>query len=55
MSPPEGAVEGEKGEAETSKPVKNNLTEDNEMEVMDVHEEGAQTEGRMPGSLKAVN
>lgn len=49
LSPPEGAVEGEKGEAETSKPVKNNLTEDNEMEVMDVHEEGAQTEEADPG------
>lgn len=49
LSPPEGAVEGEKGEAETSKPLKNNLTEDNEMEVMDVHEEGAQTEEADPG------
>ncbi|XP_049906537.1 Golgi membrane protein 1 isoform X2 [Epinephelus moara] len=49
LSPPEGAVEGEKGEAETSKPVKNNLTEDNELEVMDVHEEGAQTEEADPG------
>ncbi|XP_033475985.1 Golgi membrane protein 1 isoform X2 [Epinephelus lanceolatus] len=49
LSPPEGAVEGEKGETETSKSVKNNLTEDNEMEVMDVHEEGAQTEEADPG------
>ncbi|XP_044051855.1 Golgi membrane protein 1 isoform X2 [Siniperca chuatsi] len=50
----------EKGEAETSKLLKNNLTEDKEMEVMDAHEEGAQTEeadagmeGMLIGSVKA--
>lgn len=54
LLPPEGAVATEEGEAETSEPLKNNLTEDKETEVMDVHD-GAQTEGRRPGSLKAVN
>ncbi|XP_042344219.1 Golgi membrane protein 1 isoform X2 [Plectropomus leopardus] len=49
LLPPEGAVEAEKGEAGTSKPVKNNLTEDNDLEVMDAHEEGAQTEDADPG------
>lgn len=49
LLPPEGAVETEKGEAETSKPLKNNLTEDKAMEVMDAHEEGAQTEEADPG------
>ncbi|XP_071339212.1 Golgi membrane protein 1 isoform X2 [Trachinotus anak] len=44
LLPPEGAVKSQEGEAETSKPLENNLTEDNEMEVMDAHEEGAQTE-----------
>lgn len=46
LLPPEGAVATEEGEAETSKPLKNNLTEDKEMELMDAHEEGAQTEGK---------
>uniref|UniRef100_UPI0037E844CC Golgi membrane protein 1 isoform X2 n=1 Tax=Semicossyphus pulcher TaxID=241346 RepID=UPI0037E844CC len=49
LSPPEGAVTTEDGEAETTKPLKNNLTEDKEMEVMDAHEEGAQTEEADPG------
>ncbi|XP_074527031.1 Golgi membrane protein 1 isoform X2 [Halichoeres trimaculatus] len=45
LSPPEGAATTEEGDAETSKHVKNNLTEDKEMEVMDAHEENpAQTE-----------
>ncbi|XP_070690641.1 Golgi membrane protein 1 [Pempheris klunzingeri] len=52
LLPPERAVATEEGEAETSKPLKNNLTEDKEMEameVMDAHEEGAQTEEADPG------
>ncbi|KAK5932442.1 hypothetical protein CgunFtcFv8_004144 [Champsocephalus gunnari] len=44
LLPPEGAVLPQEGEAETSEPVKNNLTEDKEMEVMDVHGEDTQTE-----------
>ncbi|XP_074527030.1 Golgi membrane protein 1 isoform X1 [Halichoeres trimaculatus] len=50
LSPPEGAATTEEGDAETSKHVKNNLTEDKEMEVMDAHEENpAQTEEADPG------
>ncbi|KAM7018730.1 Golgi membrane protein 1 [Tautogolabrus adspersus] len=49
LSPPEGAVTTEEGEAETSKLLKNNLTEGKEVEVMDAHEEGAQTEEADPG------
>ncbi|KAK9522833.1 hypothetical protein VZT92_019275 [Zoarces viviparus] len=49
LLPPEEAVETEEGEAETGGPLKNNLTEDKEMEVMDAHEEGAQTEEADPG------
>ncbi|XP_054466782.1 Golgi membrane protein 1 isoform X2 [Anoplopoma fimbria] len=49
LLPPEGAVETEEGEAETKEPMKNNLTEDKDMEVMDAHEEGAQTEEADPG------
>lgn len=45
LLPPEGDVTTEEGEAETTKLMKNNLTEDQEMELMDAHEEGAQTEG----------
>ncbi|XP_068559648.1 Golgi membrane protein 1 [Cebidichthys violaceus] len=44
LLPPEEAVETEEGEAETGEPLKNNLTEDKEVEVMDAHEDGAQTE-----------
>lgn len=55
LLPPEEAVETEEGEAETIEHLKNNLTENNEVELMDAHEDGAQTEGRGPGSLKAVN
>lgn len=46
LLPPEGAVATEEGKAETSKLLKNNLTEDKEVEVMDAHEEAAQTEGK---------
>lgn len=46
LLPPEGGVNTQEGEAEASKLLKNNLTEDKEMEVMDAHEEGAQTEGK---------
>ncbi|XP_026177511.1 Golgi membrane protein 1 isoform X2 [Mastacembelus armatus] len=42
LLPPEGAVKTQ--ETKTSKPLTNNLTEENEMEVMDANEEGAQTE-----------
>ncbi|TDH12772.1 hypothetical protein EPR50_G00051260 [Perca flavescens] len=45
LLPPEGAVNTQEGEAETSEPLKNNLTEDKDVEVMDAHEEGTQTEG----------
>ncbi|XP_034090686.1 Golgi membrane protein 1 isoform X2 [Gymnodraco acuticeps] len=48
LLPPEGAVLPQEGEAETSEPVKNNLTEDKEMEVMDVHGEDTQTEEADP-------
>ncbi|KAJ4942309.1 hypothetical protein JOQ06_012175 [Pogonophryne albipinna] len=48
LLPPEGAVLPQEGEAETSESVKNNLTEDKEMEVMDVHGEDTQTEEADP-------
>ncbi|KAI9521874.1 hypothetical protein NQZ68_004029 [Dissostichus eleginoides] len=48
LLPPEGAVLPQEGEAETSEPVKNNLTEDKEKEVMDVHGEDTQTEEADP-------
>lgn len=46
LPPPVGAVTTDKGEEETSKLVKNNLTDDKDMELMDVHEDGTQTEGK---------
>lgn len=55
---PEQAVKTEEEETETEtetetrEPLKNNLTEDRELQVMDAHEEGARTEGRGPVSLK---
>ncbi|KAM9360485.1 Golgi membrane protein 1 [Symphorus nematophorus] len=49
LLPPEGAVTTEEGEAEKSKLEKSNLTEDKEMELMDAHEEGVQTEEAEPG------
>ncbi|XP_029296340.1 Golgi membrane protein 1 [Cottoperca gobio] len=48
LLPPEGAVVTEEAEAETSEPMKNNLTEEKEMEVMDVREEDAQTDEADP-------
>lgn len=45
LLPPEGAITTEEGEAEGSKLLKNNLTEDKEDELMGLHEEGAKTEG----------
>lgn len=48
LLPPEGAVIPQEGEAETSEPVKNNLTEEKEVEVMDVHGEDTQTEEADP-------
>ncbi|XP_036954911.1 Golgi membrane protein 1 isoform X2 [Acanthopagrus latus] len=58
LPPPVGAVTTDEGEEETSKLVKNNLTDDKDMELMDVHEEGAQTEdpgmeGMLAGKVKA--
>lgn len=47
--PQEGAVKTDESEGETGKLLKNNLTEDKDMEVMDAHEEGAQTEETDPG------
>lgn len=44
LLPPEGTVMTEEIEAETSKLVKNNLTEEKDMELMDAHEEGTHTE-----------
>uniref|UniRef100_A0AAQ6IEX5 Golgi membrane protein 1 n=1 Tax=Anabas testudineus TaxID=64144 RepID=A0AAQ6IEX5_ANATE len=44
LPPPEGAVKTQDGEAETSKPLKNNLTEEKEVEVMGAHEGETQTE-----------
>ncbi|XP_028269162.1 Golgi membrane protein 1 isoform X2 [Parambassis ranga] len=49
LPPPEGAVKTEQSDAEASKPLKNNLTENKDMEVMDAHEEGVQTEEADPG------
>ncbi|GAA6223208.1 Golgi membrane protein 1 [Lates japonicus] len=49
LLPPEGADKTQDGEAETSKLLKNNLTEDKDIEVMDAHEEGVQTEEADPG------
>lgn len=46
LPPPVGAVTTDEGEEETSKLVKNNLTDDKDMELMDVHEDGTQTEGK---------
>ncbi|XP_041855892.1 Golgi membrane protein 1 [Melanotaenia boesemani] len=47
MQPEEDDVKTD--EAEDEKHLKNNMTEDREMEVMDIHEEGAQTEEADPG------
>ncbi|XP_040050687.2 Golgi membrane protein 1 [Gasterosteus aculeatus] len=52
---PEQAVKTEEEETETEtetdtrEPLKNNLTEDRELQVMDAHEEGARTEEADPG------
>lgn len=58
LPPPVGAVTADEGEEETSKLVKNNLTDDKDMELMDVHEDGTQTEdpgmeGMLAGKVKA--
>lgn len=45
IQPKEGADKAHEVEGETGKLVKSNLTEDKEMEVIDAHEEGPQTEG----------
>ncbi|XP_076587168.1 Golgi membrane protein 1 isoform X2 [Chaetodon auriga] len=44
LLPPEGTILTEKIEAEKSKLVTNNLTEDKDMELMDAHEEDTRTE-----------
>lgn len=49
LLPPEEGVETEEGETETSEPLRNSLTEDKDMEVMDAHEEEVQTEEADPG------
>ncbi|XP_030594271.1 Golgi membrane protein 1 isoform X2 [Archocentrus centrarchus] len=49
IQPKEGAAKGDEVEAETSKLVKNNLTKDKGMEVIDTHEEGPQREEADPG------
>lgn len=51
LPPPEGAVMPEEGEgdADSSKHVKNNLTEDKKMELMDAHQEATQMEEADPG------
>lgn len=49
LPPPEGAIKTQEAGKETNEPMRNNLTEDNDMELMDVHEEGAQTEEVDPG------
>ncbi|XP_072243929.1 protein GOLM2-like isoform X2 [Leuresthes tenuis] len=45
----EEAIKTDEVEEETSKPYKNNLTVDNEIEVMDTNEDGTQTEEADPG------
>jgi len=42
----EEAIKTDEVEEETSRPFKNNLTEDKEIEVMDTNEDGTQTEGK---------
>nr|XP_046243550.1 Golgi membrane protein 1 [Scatophagus argus]XP_046243551.1 Golgi membrane protein 1 [Scatophagus argus] len=49
LLPLEGTTKKEEGEAETSKHLKNNLTEEKDMELMDAHEEGAPAEVADPG------
>lgn len=49
IQPKEGADKADKTEAETGKLVKNNLTEDKGIEVIDTHEEGPQREEADPG------
>lgn len=49
LPPPDGAVEKEAGDTTISKLQKKNLTEDQEVEVMDIHEEDTQIEGMTLG------
>lgn len=51
LPPPEGDVATQDGEAENGKPLKNNLSEDKDMEVMDVRDDAVETEDRMDGLL----
>lgn len=55
LLPPERAVTTEEGQGETSKLLKNNLTEDQDLEVMDAHEEEADPgmEGMLLSQAKA--
>lgn len=49
LLPPGGAVTTDEAQADSSKLLKNNLTEDKEMELMDAHEEDAPVEEADPG------
>lgn len=49
LLPPGGAVTTDEAQADTSKLLKNNLTEDKEMELMDAHEEDAPVDEADPG------
>lgn len=49
LLPPEGAVATDEGQADTSKLLTNNLTEDKEMELMDARDEEPQVEEADPG------
>uniref|UniRef100_A0A3Q3JEN7 Golgi membrane protein 1 n=1 Tax=Monopterus albus TaxID=43700 RepID=A0A3Q3JEN7_MONAL len=51
LQPPEGAVKTQEGEAEPIEPLKNNLTEEKDMQVIDAHEEETPTEGKELGIL----
>lgn len=46
LLPPEGTVKTQDGKTDTSKFSKNNLIEEKVVEVMEAHEEVAQTEGK---------
>lgn len=54
LLPPEGAVKTEKDVPESSKHLEENLTEDKEVELMDVHEDGTQIEGNVLAFLGNV-
>lgn len=41
-----GAVVADEGEGKNAEILKNNLADDEKIEVMDIHDDGAQTEGK---------